>query len=233
MFARDSDGKVNGIARETANTDLVCGVVFLVLAAADRWAHFDLVVAWSILTAALLAPRHRVLAEPMRVLGSIVACLALGLLLLDDFYIFTLGIYPALIVGAAVASARTRLFGWAGVAIASVGIAGHIAVLLDAEPWSTLLLFEPQQAILPSARLVAGGTLAVLIGAFAYWRRNRNVVNAACAYAAVLAGAELLLHIDGIGTVPLGLAAAGVLWALPSRFRSIWPVSVALLLAQI
>ena len=71
----------------------------------------------------------------------------------------------------------------------------------------------------------------MLIGAFAYWRRNRNVVNAACAYAAVLAGAELLLHIDGIGTVPLGLAAAGVLWALPSRFRSIWPVSVALLLA--
>jgi uncharacterized membrane protein len=213
-----------------ATADLCASVGLAALAILDGFAGWEQAVGWSALALTLLlAPLPRLRAHARRA-GSAVALLAVAHLVLQDAWVVEYRLIAFLATAAALAAVRAPAALWGAVVVASVGLAAEVAALRDANAWTTLCFLEEQWQS-PSTRLLAGGTLGLLLGLFAFHRRNRRAFFGAATYLTVLLTAEVLYVIEGDGVMPLGLVATLGLMLLPRKLQSIWAVTVAVALA--
>ncbi|MHC4931026.1 MAG: DUF2339 domain-containing protein [Planctomycetota bacterium] len=213
-----------------ATADLYAAAGIAVLALLDGYAGWEEAVGWSALALALLlAPLPR-LRPHVRRAGAAVALLAVAHLVFEDAWVVEYRLVAFLAAAVALAAVRAPAALWGAVVVASVGLAAEVAALRDENAWTTLCFLEEQWQS-PSTRLLAGGTLGLILGLFALHRGNRRVFFSAATYLAVLLIAEVLFVIEGDGFMPLGLVAALGLMLLPRKLQSIWAVTVALALA--
>ncbi|MHC4222655.1 MAG: DUF2339 domain-containing protein, partial [Planctomycetota bacterium] len=150
---------------DAARADLYASVGLAVLAILDGFAGWEETVGWSALALALLlVPLPRLRAHA-RWAGSAVALLAVAHLVLKDAWVVDYRLVAFLSVAAALAAVRAPAALWGAVVVASVGLAAEVAVLRDENAWTTLFFLEEQWQS-PSTRLLAGGTLGLLLGLF-------------------------------------------------------------------